>query len=128
MDFHYSVVTEKTIDAAIRALEETLKARKFGVLWQMDIPAKLQEKGVDFTMPFRVLEVCNPHEANRVLTQNPMVGYFLPCKIVVYEMDGQTHIGMPKPSVLMGIIGDSSLEELAHNVEVNLKSAIDEAR
>ncbi|MHB1628375.1 MAG: DUF302 domain-containing protein [Bacilli bacterium] len=128
MDFQYSVVTDKTIDAAILSLEETLKAQKFGVLWQMDIPAKLREKGVDFDMPFRVLEVCNPHEAKRVLTQNPMVGNFLPCKIVVYEMDGRTHIGMPKPSVLMGIIGDSSLEELARNVEHNLKTAIDEAR
>lgn len=128
MDFHYSVVTDKTIDAAIQSLEETLKANKFGILWQMNIPEKLQEKGVEFDMPFRVLEVCNPHEAKRVLTQNPMVGYFLPCKIVVYELAGKTHIGMPRPSVLMNIIDDPALETLAQNVEASLKKSIDEAR
>ena len=126
--FHYSVVTDKTIDAAIQSLEETLKANKFGILWQMNIPEKLQEKGVEFDMPFRVLEVCNPHEAKRVLTQNPMVGYFLPCKIVVYELAGKTHIGMPRPSVLMNIIDDPALETLAQNVEDSLKKSIDEAR
>lgn len=128
MVFHYSVVTDKTIDAAIQSLEETLKANKFGILWQMNIPEKLQEKGVEFDMPFRVLEVCNPHEAKRVLTQNPMVGYFLPCKIVVYELEGKTHIGMPRPSVLMNIIDDPALETLAQNVEDSLKKSIDEAR
>ncbi len=128
MAFHYSVVTDKTIDAAIQSLEETLKANKFGILWQMNIPEKLQEKGVEFDMPFRVLEVCNPHEAKRVLTQNPMVGYFLPCKIVVYELEGKTHIGMPRPSVLMNIIDDPALETLAQNVEDSLKKSIDEAR
>ncbi|MHB1685713.1 MAG: DUF302 domain-containing protein [Bacilli bacterium] len=128
MDFHYSVVTDKTIDAAIQSLEETLKANKFGLLWQMNIPEKLQEKGVEFDMPFRVLEVCNPNEAKRVLTQNPMVGYFLPCKIVVYELAGKTHIGMPKPSVLMNIIDDPTLVTLAQNIEDSLKKSIDDAR
>ena len=128
MDFHYSVVTDKTIDAAIQSLEETLKANKFGILWQMNIPEKLQEKGVEFDMPFRILEVCNPHEAKRVLTQNPMVGYFLPCKIVVYELAGKTHIGMPRPSVLMNIIDDPTLATLAQNVEASLKKSIDDAR
>ena len=128
MDFHYSVVTDKTIDAAIQSLEETLKENKFGLLWQMNIPEKLQEKGVEFDMPFRVLEVCNPHEAKRVLTHNPLVGYFLPCKIVVYELAGKTHIGMPKPSVLMNIIDDPALVTLAQNIEDSLKKSIDEAR
>jgi uncharacterized protein (DUF302 family) len=63
MDFHYSVVTDKTVDEAVKAVEESLRANKFGVLWQLDLPAKLQEKGVDFNIPYRVLEVCNPQEA-----------------------------------------------------------------
>lgn len=128
MDFHYSVSTEKTVDEAVNALEESLQANKFGVLWKLDIPAKLQEKGVDFTMPYRVLEVCNPHEAKKVLTQNPLVGYFLPCKIVVYEVNGQTHIGLPKPSVLMEVIRDPALEGIAAGVEESLIKAVNEAK
>ncbi|RID82800.1 DUF302 domain-containing protein [Mesobacillus zeae] len=33
-----------------------------------------------------------------------LVGYFLPCKIVVYEDNGKTKIGMPKPTVLMAML------------------------
>ncbi|MDP9727112.1 DUF302 domain-containing protein [Alicyclobacillus tolerans] len=128
MDFYYSVVTEKTVDEAVRALEESLQAHQFGVLWKLDLSSKLQEKGVDFRIPYRILEVCNPHEAKKVLTQNLLVGYFLPCKIVVYEQNGKTHIGLPKPSQLMDIIGDSTLSSIAQDVETSLVQAIDAAK
>lgn len=99
--FHYTVETDKSIEGAVQSVEQSLKNHKFGVLWQMDIPAKLQEKGVDFNQPFRVLEVCNPVEAKRVLSQNSLGGYFLPCKVVVYEENGRTKIGLPRPTALM---------------------------
>lgn len=126
--FHYTVVTEKTIDEAVAAVEASLKNHKFGVLWQLDLPKKLQEKGVEYDQPYRILEVCNPVEAKRVLTQNPLVGYFLPCKIVVYADNGQTKIGMPKPSVMMGVVNDPALAEIAQGVEDTLIKALEEAK
>jgi len=95
MYFHYSVVTEKNVEQAVQALEGSLKTNKFGVLWHLDLQAKVKVKGVDFETPYHVLEVCNPHEAKRVLTQNPLVGYFLPCKIVVYEANGRHTLDYP---------------------------------
>lgn len=62
-----------------------------------------------------------------MLTTNLMVGYFLPCKVVVYEDQGKTFIGLPKPTTLMGVIGDSSLMETAQRVEAALKQAVNEA-
>lgn len=61
--FHYTVETTKTPELAIEALTENLKAEKFGVLWQLDMKEKLQEKGAEFDMPYQILEVCNPVEA-----------------------------------------------------------------
>lgn len=124
MDFHYSVTTGKDVAKAVASLEETLKAKGFGVLWQLDVPAKLQEKGLDYQTPYRILEVCNPREAKIVLTQNPLAGYFLPCKIVVFESEGQTRIGLPKPTVLIDIVGDPALADVAKRVEADLKEAI----
>lgn len=128
MDFHYSVATDKTIEEAVQALEASLKENKFGVLWQLDLTAKLQEKGEDFATPYRVLEVCNPHQAKRVLTQNPLVGYFLPCKVVVCELDGKTQIGLPRPTSIMEVLGDETLMGIAQEVEETLIKAIDEAK
>jgi uncharacterized protein (DUF302 family) len=126
MDFHYTVSTEKTIQETIASLEHNLKENKFGILWQLDIPAKLQEKGVDsYTNPYHVLEVCNPHEAARVLNKNELVGYFLPCKITVYESEGVTKIGLPKPTMLVSMLDNEDLKEIAEDIEKVLINVLD---
>ncbi|MCM3690169.1 DUF302 domain-containing protein [Neobacillus niacini] len=118
--FDYTVITNKTIDEAIHNLEESLKQEKFGVLWMFDIKEKLQEKGLEFSKEFKVLEVCNPDEAQRVLNQNEMAGYFLPCKIVVYEHEGKTKIGMSKPTALFSLLNDEKMKLFAKDIEDRL--------
>lgn len=126
--FHYTITTDKSIEEAIHSLEEALKEHQFGIQWQMDIPSKLQAKGVEFNQPYRILEICNPHLAKQVLEKNELIGYFLPCKIVVYESkSGQTKIGLPKPSELIGLVNDAELKTAAEEVEQKLKLAVDKA-
>ncbi|HHW36222.1 MAG TPA: DUF302 domain-containing protein [Bacillales bacterium] len=127
-EFNYTITTSKSIDEAVKSIEENLKEEKFGVLWQFDVKDKLQEKGVDFDQSFKILEVCNPHEAGRVLTQNKMVGYFLPCKIVVYEDEGTTKVGMPKPTALITMVEDEKLKEIAVDIEQRLIACIDKSK
>jgi len=126
--FHHTVQTSKTVDEAIQALESTLKEEQFGVLWRFNIQDKLNEKGIEFNQRFEVLEVCNPGEAKKVLSKNVLYGYFLPCKITVYEHEGQTNIGLPKPSYLIGKAGEESsdaLRDIALDIERRLIRCID---
>jgi uncharacterized protein (DUF302 family) len=125
--FHYTVETTKSLEEAIQSLEQSLKEEKFGVLWQFDVKETLQKKGFEFNQPFQVLEVCNPEEAQRVLSKNKLVGYFLPCKIVVYEDAGKTQIGMPKPTALIQMVEDDSINEIAHDIENRMISCIDKS-
>ena len=97
-------------------------------MWKFNIQEKLKEKGVDLEKEFFVLEVCNPHEAKRVLTENSLVGYFLPCKVVVYKEDGKTKIGLPRPSSLIKMISDEKLVALAQDIENRLIGCIDKAK
>ena len=83
--FHYTVETNKSIEEAIQSLEENLKEEKFGVQWKFNIKETLSQKGYELENPFVVLEVCNPKEAQSVLSINQLIGYFLPCKMVVYK-------------------------------------------
>ncbi|OLZ09496.1 DUF302 domain-containing protein [Sulfobacillus thermosulfidooxidans] len=125
--FHYTVETAKNVPDAIESVEQQLKANGFGVLWHMDIAQKLQEKGVDFDQAYHVLEVCNPVEAKSVLTQNLLVGYFLPCKVVVYDDHGHTKIGLTKPTTLINLVEDKELEKKAQEIEEKLIKAINGA-
>ncbi|KAA0546609.1 DUF302 domain-containing protein [Bacillus sp. BGMRC 2118] len=126
--FDYTVTTNKSIEEAINSIETSLKEEKFGVLWMFDIKQKLQEKGLEFEKEFKVLEVCNPVEAQRVLIENQMAGYFLPCKIVVYENEGKTNIGMPRPSSLISLLNDEVLQAFAKDIEDRLITCIDNSR
>ncbi|ANU22184.1 DUF302 domain-containing protein [Planococcus donghaensis] len=125
--FNYTVDTSKSVSEAVEALEENLKAEKFGVLWNFDLTAKLQEKGEDFDTPYTILEVCNPQEANRVLSENLMIGYFLPCKIVVYKESDSVKIGMPKPTALIGMVEDQNIKSIAEDIEQRLIKCIDQS-
>jgi len=128
MDFHYTVTSSKNIDETIESITQNLKMKKFGVLWQLDLPAKLLEKGVDsYTSAYHILEVCNPEEAAQVLNHNQLIGYFLPCKIVVYESEGVTKIGLPKPTALIGLLNEPELNTIAENIEEILIDALNKS-
>ena len=126
--FDYTVTTDKEFNQTVEDLKKALTERKFGVLWELDIPSKLKEKGVEYAGPFRILEVCNPLRAKEALEANVRAGYFLPCKVVVYEEDGKTNIGMPRPTVLIGLLGDDRLRQLAEKIEADLSAALDAAQ
>lgn len=56
------------------------------------------------------------------------MGYFLPCKMVVYEDNNAVFIGMIKPTGLIGMINNDELFNIAVEVENELKSAIEDAK
>ncbi|MFJ7732478.1 DUF302 domain-containing protein [Lysinibacillus sp. NPDC097231] len=129
MDFHYTVTSNKTIEETISAIDINLKEHKFGVLWELNLTETLHKKGVDsFTMPYRILEVCNPVEAAKVLGHNALVGYFLPCKITVYEDAGKTKIGLPKPTAMIGLLNDPELKLIAEKIEKILMDVLEKSK
>ena len=129
MNFHYTVQTNKTIDEAIASIEQHLKENKFGILWQLDLTETLQKKGVDsYRKPYRILEVCNPVEAAHVIEHNPLVGYFLPCKITVYEDEGKTKIGLPKPTAMIILLNEHELVAIAEKIEKILIDVLEKSK
>lgn len=127
IDYHYTQSTGKSVPDAIAALEQALANHKFSALWHLDMGAKLKEKGFDLEPEFHVFEVCNAARAKEALETNVEVGYFLPCKLVVYAKADKTHIGLLRPNLLMELVGEARLEKLATDVEAELKKAVDEA-
>ncbi|MCD5325203.1 MULTISPECIES: DUF302 domain-containing protein [Pontibacillus] len=125
--FHYTVETSKSLDEAVDALQTQLKEEKFGVLWDFNVKDTLQSKGFDFNTTYRILEVCNPGEAKNILEKNALASYFLPCKVVVYEQDGSTKMGMPKPTSLIGFLEDEELNDQAKDIEERMAACMDKA-
>lgn len=127
MDIRYEKMTTKSFEEAVESVTNSLKERKFGVLWQLNFKDKMAEHDIDFPNNFMILEVCNPQKANEVLSAHIEVGYFLPCKVVVYEKDGQVFIGTAKPGMLINMTGYDDLDKVGSEVESILIESIDAA-
>lgn len=126
--FHVTIDSSKSLDETIQSVVENLKTEQFGVQWEFNINEKLSGKGFDLDAQYRVLEVCNPKEAYRVLSENPLVSYFLPCKIVVYEdKEGRVKLGMPKPTALISMVEDNALKDIAADIEKRLVTCIEKS-
>ncbi|MBT2691897.1 DUF302 domain-containing protein [Bacillus sp. ISL-55] len=123
--FHHTIEVDKSLNEAVSALEASLKEEKFGVLWSLNMKETLAGKGVELDGDYIILEVCNPHEAKRVLEKNPIVSYFLPCKVVVYKENDKTKVGLPKPTELIKFVENDELQTIAADIEKRLIGAID---
>ncbi|MCI3028300.1 DUF302 domain-containing protein [Desemzia sp. C1] len=56
------------------------------------------------------------------------VGYFLPCKVAVYEKEDDVYIGLLNPTVLIESLKDDHLTMIAREVESTLKEVVDAAK
>ena len=89
----------------------------------------MKERGVEFPNACRILEVCNPHQASRVLSQNMAVSMALPCRISVFQDAGQTRIATMLPTAMLAVFpGSEALKPIAEEVEQQILTMIDEAK
>ncbi|CAM3995402.1 DUF302 domain-containing protein [Alkalicoccus chagannorensis] len=117
-----------TVDETVNRLTEAFQNESFGVLWDFDVKNKLDEKGVGLENQFRILEVCAPDIAKDMLNISMKTAYFLPCKVVVYEENGTTKAGMPRPEVLMELTEVPEAAEKARDVEEKMNRAFKAAK
>jgi uncharacterized protein (DUF302 family) len=120
--------TTGSVSEAAESLAAALMQRKFGVLHVHDLKQTLNSKGVPFETECLVMEVCNPIQAAKVLTEDIDLNMALPCRISVYQKEGKTQIGMMSPKAMLAELSDSpALRDVADEVESVLESAIEES-
>ncbi|MHB8996691.1 MAG: DUF302 domain-containing protein [Armatimonadota bacterium] len=123
----YEKPAHGSLEEVLARLDEAVTANKFGVLSQLDLRAKLLEKGVEFASVCWIFEVCNPVQAKRVLEQEIGLATFLPCRISVYERDGNLQIGTLLPTKLLATMNQPALMPVAEEVEATILRIIDQA-
>jgi uncharacterized protein (DUF302 family) len=121
------VESTKPLARLIADLEQAVTRHKFGVLGVHDLKAKMAEKGVPFARECRIFEVCNPHQAKKVLEINLQLSTALPCRISVYEEDGKTKLATIRPTALVGLYGTPELQSVAAEVEDTMVKIMAEA-
>ncbi len=124
----YIKTTDKSVDQAAADVEAAAQRQGFGVLHAYDFKAILHSKGFDLPNECRVLEICSPVQANRILHEEMKVNMALPCRVSIYEDAGRTRIGTIPPTALLGLVSQSEdLSKTAREVEQAICAIIDES-
>ena len=126
MNYYFSTVLDQvSYKDAIELITEALKKEGFGILTQIDVKDTLKKKiDVDFRK-YVILGACNPHFAHKSLLAEGKLGAFLPCNVVVEELDnGTVEVSVVDPAVMMASIDNKTLEGMALEVRDKLQKAL----
>ncbi len=120
-------LSEKTtlpFDQAVQRVREELKSEGFGVLREIDVQATLKEKLAVDGEPYMILGACNPPLAHQALEAEPDLGVLLPCNVIVYQRDGDTHISAIDAERMLSIVGNEQLAPIAADVKRRLGEVV----
>lgn len=126
-DYYISKNVNLSFEEASKAIIESLKEQKFGVITEIDMHEKLAEKIPDVDIKrYRILGVCNPKYAYQTLKVEENIGLFLPCKVLVKEIDdNNSEIVLVNPTVMMEMLGNKELIPVADKVTKHFKLALE---
>ena len=123
-----STTTDLKFADAVARVREELAQEGFGILCEIDVQATLKQKlGVD-REPYLILGACNPPLAHAALEAEPELGALLPCNMIIYQQQGETHIAAVNAERMLSIVGNDELASTATEVRRLLADVVDRAR
>ena len=125
MNYGYKKVVKENIEIAEEHLREVLMQNGFGVITEINIKEKLEEKlGVDF-INYKILGSCHPPSAFESLEIELDVGMLLPCNFVLWDNgDGSTTIATLKASNLLSVLENKNLDSVGVKVDKLIASVM----
>ena len=120
-----SATTALSFSDAVERAREELKVEGFGVLCEIDVQATLRAKLGEEIEPYTILGACNPPLAHRGLQAEPELGALLPCNVVVYERDGDTHVAAIDAQRMLSVVENDHLGPVAVEVRDRLANVVE---
>lgn len=120
--------SDREVDDVVARVDAECKKHGFGVLGVKDLQATLKKKGFDLARETKLMDVCKPPAAHKILTEHPPIVTVLPCRIAVYAGDdGRTVVQCVKPIRLLGMFDSPGCSEAAGEVDIALRQIMEAA-
>jgi uncharacterized protein (DUF302 family) len=125
MKYYISKKIKSDFEQAVQLVTEALKKEGFGVLSEIDIQQKLNEKlDVDFRK-YKILGACNPAYAYKALQQEDKIGIMLPCNVILQELDDNLiEVAAVDPVASMMAVENKQLAGIANDIKEKLNRVI----
>ena len=126
MKYYINNTFHTDFNSAVRLTKDALKKEGFGVLSEIDIQQKLEEKlGVEFRK-YKILGACNPPSAFKALQEEDKIGTMLPCNVIVQEKEEHlVEVAAVDPVASMAALENKKVEQIAREIREKLVRVID---
>ena len=106
----------------VRRVQDELLKEGFGIVSQIDLKQKFQEKLHKEFRNYLVLGACNAGLAYQAFGVELSIGALLPCNVAIYSVsDTRTVVMIMDPVAALSQAGNAQLSELAETVKQSLK-------
>jgi uncharacterized protein (DUF302 family) len=113
----FELPSTKSLEEIEQGIQASAARHGFGVIAVHDLKETMKKKGVDFAGECRIFEVCNPHQARKVLEANGAISTALPCRISAYRAGDAYKLATILPTAMLALFGHPELEPVAREVE-----------
>lgn len=121
-DYSFQAVLPLPLPQAEEQVRAALAKEQFGIISEIDIQAKLEEKLSIDHPPHKILGACNPVLAHKALKDNADVALALPCNVVLYEREaGSTIVSAMMPSVALAPFEGKGVRQTAEKADGLMK-------
>jgi len=125
MSYYNSKVLNSSFEKVEEQVREKLQKVGFGILTEINIQQKLNEKlDVEF-QKYKILGACNPKFSYEALKLDTKIGTMLPCNVIIQELKiGEIEVAAINPIASMSAINNKEIEKVATEVKTLLDKMI----
>ena len=125
--FDYTVNTNKDFEQASVDIRKSVEAKGWTVLQVYDMREMMAVKGFELSS-LKLFEVCSAKYAYQFLKKDKLVSLCMPCRISLYEKNGEVFISGMRPVLIAEFFPHLDLGELPVKVDEDLKEIVDKAK
>lgn len=122
---HSRVIQNENANEILKKLKELIHRNKFSVLHVHDVKTTLQEKGFDIES-YYIVEFCRAPAAYKVLSEDPDIGLFMPCKFLLIQQESSVRITTFLPTSIGSFFPELDLSEVAQKIEQDILAVMAE--
>jgi uncharacterized protein (DUF302 family) len=111
-------------EVALERVKNAFSREGFGVVAEIDFRDTLERKLDKDIGPYRVLEICNPMLADRILALDRAAGLLMPCKVAIWQEGKDAVVAALRPEAAAAIAGLEGLAPVAQEAERRIERAL----
>ncbi len=105
--FTYKIISTQSISKVSEKVPSACEKYKFSLLQTYVYQEILESKGFSIKRKVFIYEICQAKTAAAMLTDFPHFSIFMPCKLAIYEENGNTIISTMNMEIMLKAVGSN---------------------